>query len=113
MPGPASLKALIFSAAFPFDHRHSLLPLRIALGTNAVERCIRPFGIGRRNWLFADTPKGLADAMPGGWTIETVLGLIETAPVWMPPAGNEDEAKNDNGGVFETDNAAVQDAAGQ
>jgi transposase len=31
---------------------------RIALDTNAVERCIRPFVIGRRNWLFADTPKG-------------------------------------------------------
>jgi transposase len=31
---------------------------RIALDTNAVENAIRPFVIGRRNWLFADTPKG-------------------------------------------------------
>lgn len=31
---------------------------RLALDTNAVERSIRPFVIGRRNWLFADTPKG-------------------------------------------------------
>ena len=26
--------------------------------TNAVERAIRPFVIGRKNWLFADTPRG-------------------------------------------------------
>jgi transposase len=31
---------------------------RLALDTNAVERSIRPFVIGRKNWLFADTPKG-------------------------------------------------------
>jgi len=31
---------------------------RIPLDTNAVERAIRPFVIGRRNWIFSDTPKG-------------------------------------------------------
>ncbi len=31
---------------------------RLALDTNTVERSIRPFVIGRKNWLFADTPKG-------------------------------------------------------
>jgi transposase len=31
---------------------------RLQLDTNAVERCIRPFVIGRRGWLFADTPRG-------------------------------------------------------
>ena len=31
---------------------------RLPLDTNAVERAIRPFVIGRRNWLFADTPSG-------------------------------------------------------
>ena len=25
---------------------------------NAAERAIRPFVIGRKNWLFSDTPKG-------------------------------------------------------
>ncbi len=31
---------------------------RLQLDTNAVERAIRPFVIGRRGWLFADTPRG-------------------------------------------------------
>ena len=45
---------------------------RIALDTNAVERCIRPFVIGRKNWLFADTPKG-AEASAN------LYSLVETA----------------------------------
>lgn len=31
---------------------------RIPLDTNLVENSIRPFALGRRNWLFADTPGG-------------------------------------------------------
>ena len=31
---------------------------RLSIDNNAVERAIRPFVIGRRNWLFSDTPKG-------------------------------------------------------
>jgi len=31
---------------------------RIDIDNNAAERAIRPFVIGRRNWLFADTPRG-------------------------------------------------------
>jgi transposase len=31
---------------------------RLALDTNAAENAIRPFALGRRNWLFADTVKG-------------------------------------------------------
>ncbi len=31
---------------------------RLSIDNNATERAIRPFVIGRRNWLFADTPKG-------------------------------------------------------
>jgi transposase len=45
---------------------------RIALDTNAVERCIRPFVIGRRNWLFADTPKGAKASA-------NLYSLVETA----------------------------------
>ena len=30
----------------------------LSLGNNAAERMIRPFVIGRKNWLFSDTPKG-------------------------------------------------------
>ncbi len=45
---------------------------RLALDTNAVERCIRPFVIGRRNWLFADTPKGAKASA-------NLYSLVETA----------------------------------
>jgi|SRR2546422_894426 len=31
---------------------------RLAIDTNLVENAIRPFALGRRNWLFADTVKG-------------------------------------------------------
>lgn len=31
---------------------------RIAIDNNAAERAIRPFVIGRNNWLFSDTPQG-------------------------------------------------------
>jgi len=31
---------------------------RLAIDNNACERAIRPFVIGRRNWLFSDTPNG-------------------------------------------------------
>ena len=45
---------------------------RLPLDTNAIERAIRPFVIGRRNWLFADTPRGaIASAR--------LYSLVETA----------------------------------
>jgi len=31
---------------------------RLAIDNNACERAIRPFVLGRRNWLFSDTPSG-------------------------------------------------------
>jgi hypothetical protein len=31
---------------------------RLAIDTNLAENAIRPFVLGRRNWLFADTAKG-------------------------------------------------------
>ena len=35
-----------------------LLDGRCEISNNHVENAIRPFTVGRRNWLFADTPKG-------------------------------------------------------
>ncbi len=45
---------------------------RIPLDTNAVERAIRPFVIGRRNWMFADTPSGATASAK-------LYSLVETA----------------------------------
>ena len=35
-----------------------LLDGRIPISNNRAENSIRPFAVGRRGWLFADTPKG-------------------------------------------------------
>jgi transposase len=45
---------------------------RIPLDTNAVENAIRPFVVGRKNWLFADTVRG-AEASA------SLYSVIETA----------------------------------
>ena len=45
---------------------------RIPLDTNLVENAIRPFVVGRKNWLFADT-------VAGARASANLYGLIETA----------------------------------
>ncbi len=45
---------------------------RFTLSNNAAENAIRPFTVGRKNWLFADSTKG-ADASAA------VYSIIETA----------------------------------
>jgi transposase len=46
--------------------------LLLTPSTNAVENAIRPFVVGRKNWLFSDTPRG-AHASAG------IYSIIETA----------------------------------
>ena len=50
----------------------SLSDGRLLLSNNVAENAIRPFAVGRKNWLFADSPKGAA-ASAG------VYSIIETA----------------------------------
>lgn len=45
---------------------------RLAIDTNLAENVIRPFALGRRNWLFADTVKGAKASA-------TIYGIVETA----------------------------------
>lgn len=45
---------------------------RIPIDTNLVENAIRPFALGRRNWLFSATPKGATASA-------RLYSLIETA----------------------------------
>ena len=49
-----------------------LLDGRCSISNNAAENAIRPFTVGRKNWLFADTPK-VASASAA------VYSIIETA----------------------------------
>jgi hypothetical protein len=45
---------------------------RLELSNNRAERSVRPFALGRKNWLFSNTPKG-ADASAA------VYSIVETA----------------------------------
>ena len=49
-----------------------LIDGRCSISNNTAENAIRPFTVGRKNWLFADTPKG-ADASAA------IYSIIETA----------------------------------
>ena len=49
-----------------------LLEGRCSLPNNAAENAIRPFTVGRKNWLFADTTKGASASA-------AVYSIIETA----------------------------------
>lgn len=49
-----------------------LLDGRCALSNNATENAIRPFDVGRKNWLFSDTPKGAKASA-------AIYSVIETA----------------------------------
>jgi transposase len=56
-----------FEAASRYVGHPALTP-----DNNLVENAIRPFVIGRKNWLFSDTPKG-------AWASATIYSLVETA----------------------------------
>lgn len=45
---------------------------RVAIDNNPAERAMRPYGIGRKNWLFAGSDSG-------GETLARAMTLIETA----------------------------------
>ena len=45
---------------------------RLELSNNRAERSVRPFALGRKNWLFSNTPKG-ADASAA------IYSVVETA----------------------------------
>jgi transposase len=72
----------------------------VTLDNNLVENAIRPFAIGRKNWLFSGTPEGAAASA-------AIYSIIETAkanalePYWylryllerLPDAMTEDDFK--------------------
>lgn len=68
-----------------------LLDGRCSLSNNAAENAIRPFTVGRKNWLFADTPKGATASAAIYSIIETakanglnVYTYLEFLLMWMP-----------------------------
>lgn len=72
LPGSKLGKAVTYAANQKTYMENYLLDGRLSISNNAAENAIRPFVVGRKNWLFADSPKG-ASASAG------VYSIIETA----------------------------------
>jgi transposase len=65
-------KAVNYSLNQEKDLRAYLTDGRLEISNNFAENAIRPFCVGRRNWLFSDTPNGAAASA-------VCYGVIETA----------------------------------
>ena len=72
LKGSALGKAVIYAQNQKPYMENYLLDGRCSISNNAAENAIRPFTVGRKNWLFADTPKGATASA-------TVYSLVETA----------------------------------
>jgi len=70
--GSALGKAVTYARNQKKYMENYLLDGRCSLSNNAAENAIRPFTVGRKNWLFADTPKGASASA-------AVYSIIETA----------------------------------
>lgn len=72
LSGSALGKAVTYAKNQKQYMENYLLDGRCALSNNVAENAIRPFTVGRKNWLFADTPKGATASA-------AVYSIIETA----------------------------------
>lgn len=72
LPGSGLGKAINYAINQKEYLNNYLLDGRYSISNNIAENKIRPFVVGRKNWLFSDTPKG-ADASA------VIYSLVETA----------------------------------
>ena len=72
LKGSALGKAVTYAQNQKPYMENFLLDGRCSISNNAAENAIRPFTVGRKNWLFADTPKGAKASA-------AIYSLIETA----------------------------------
>ncbi len=72
LKGSALGKAVTYAQNQKPYMENYLLDGRCSLSNNAAENAIRPLTVGRKNWLFADTPKGATASA-------AVYSIVETA----------------------------------
>ena len=72
LKGSALGKAVVYAKNQKPYLENYLMDGRLEISNNAAENAIRPFTVGRKNWLFADTPKGASASA-------AVYSIIETA----------------------------------
>ena len=71
-PGSATIKAIDYSLKRWAALTRYLDDPHLPIDNNRAENAIRPFVIGRKNWLFSDTPKGVTASAQ-------LYSLVETA----------------------------------
>ena len=74
LPGMALHKALEYAAGCMPYVRNALLDGRLELSNNLAERAVRPFVLGRKNWLFSNTPRGAEASACVYSVVTTALG---------------------------------------
>lgn len=72
LPGSALGRAKTYAVNQKSFMENYLHDGRLEISNNAAENAIRPFTVGRKNWLFADTSKGAAASA-------IIYSLVETA----------------------------------
>ena len=93
-------KAVLYSINQKEKLNNAILDWRLELTNNAAERAIRPFVMGRKNWLFSDTDKG-ADASARCYSIIesaklnnlNVFGYLTYLLTELPKLGAEPTAE--------------------
>ena len=94
-PGLKLYEALLYAKKYFSYTKNVLIDGRLELDNNIAERAIKPFVIGRKNWLFSDTPRG-ADASAAIYSVVTTAKMnglnpqryIEWLLEEMPNAGH-------------------------
>lgn len=98
--GSGIYKAVVYSINQKEQLCNVLLDSRIELTNNIAERAIKPFAVGRKNWLFCDTDKG-ADASARCYSIVesakannlNVFGYLTHLLTELPQFGTEPTAE--------------------
>jgi len=72
LPKSAYGKAIIYANNQLPKVKNYLLDPRLNIDNNSAERSIKPFVIGRKNWLFSNTPKGAKSSA-------LIYSIVETA----------------------------------
>ena len=72
LPKSALGKAVTYALNQKPYMENYLLDGRLSISNNAAENAIRPFTVGRKNWLFSDTPKGASASA-------SIYSIVETA----------------------------------
>lgn len=72
LKGSALGKAVTYAKNQKPYMENYLLDGRCSISNNIAENSIRPFTVGRKNWLFSDTPKGASASA-------AVYSIVETA----------------------------------